>query len=125
MNEPRLEIPQSLHLSTQQHDFGETIVLFTGDPGAHTAVGTVYNWDDYFPRCEEEQAEDIEEIAIATAEKIVRAYNSHDDLLAELKNIANARRHSLEDADEFRTWAQSRARHVIAKAKGESDEIDQ
>jgi len=31
----------------------------------------------------------------------------------ELRNIANAKRENFEDAEEFRTWAQNRARHAL------------
>jgi hypothetical protein len=39
------------------------------------------------------------------------------ELLEELKNIANANPSNWEFPDEFKTWAQSRARHAIAKAE--------
>lgn len=42
------------------------------------------------------------------------------DLLAELENIANARPDKWDDEvrDDFKGWAQSRARYAIAKARG-------
>jgi hypothetical protein len=48
-----------------------------------------------------------------------RLIASAPDLLAELENIANAKWANFENAEEFRDWAQSRARFTIAKAKGE------
>ncbi len=38
------------------------------------------------------------------------------DLLAELQNIANADTSDWDDPNDFKAWAQSRARHTIAKA---------
>lgn len=52
---------------------------------------------------------------------IVRAVNCHEELLGELRNIADAKRFSREhfrDDTEFSDWAQSRARFTIAKAGG-------
>ena len=40
------------------------------------------------------------------------------DLLAELQNIANANTREWDDPDDFKGWAQSRARFAIAKATG-------
>lgn len=42
------------------------------------------------------------------------------DLYAELENIAYATPGLWEDPTDFRAWAQSRARHALAKARGES-----
>ena len=49
---------------------------------------------------------------IANAQLIAAA----PDLLAELQNIANAKRADFEDAASFRDWAQNRARFAIEKA---------
>lgn len=48
--------------------------------------------------------------------------DQRDELLAELKNIANADPSSWEAdvRDQFRPWAQNRARHAIAKAEAAS-----
>ena len=39
-------------------------------------------------------------------------------LRSELRYIANAQRHSFTDAEEFRTWAQNRARHALGEETG-------
>lgn len=52
---------------------------------------------------------------IATARLIAAA----PDLLQELLNIANAKLSNFENDTEYREWAQSRARHAIAKAADE------
>lgn len=57
-----------------------------------------------------------------TAKKIVHTNNHYDDLLNELKNIANANYHRWEDglntSEQFVQWAQSRARFAISKTEG-------
>lgn len=42
------------------------------------------------------------------------------DLYAELENIALATPNLWENPSHFRAWAQNRARHALAKARGES-----
>jgi hypothetical protein len=78
-----IKIPEALHHShqVQQMDLGETVYLFAGPVDTRMSVGEIYNFDD-LPCLEEEVCEDFEMIAIATADKIVLAYNSHDTLLA-------------------------------------------
>jgi len=85
MIEP-IKIPESIHFCAEDYNPGETIVLLTGEPGAISVVGTVYNFDD-FPCLEEEQAEECHKAARAIAEKITRSYNSHDDLAAACEQI--------------------------------------
>src|SRR5262249_93486 len=84
--ETTIEIPKSIRHSHefQQQDLGETLYLFSGEEEALISLGAIYNFDD-FPDLEEEECEEIEQAAIAIADKIVRAYNSHDALLAALK----------------------------------------
>lgn len=79
----KTEIPKAIHHSHQfqQMDLGETIWLYAGEePGHETILGEIYNADN-FP------CEDAEAAAKAFADKIVRAYNCHDDLLDALKRI--------------------------------------
>jgi hypothetical protein len=51
--------------------------------------------------------------------QIVRAVNAHDELVAELENIANADPAKWEPdmRGQFREWAQSRARAALAKVR--------
>jgi hypothetical protein len=44
--------------------------------------------------------------------------NKCSKLYQELKNIASAKRDKFENAEEFRQWAQSRARHAMFKNDG-------
>jgi len=37
------------------------------------------------------------------------------EVMVELRNIINAKRENFTDAEEFRTWAQSRAQHILEK----------
>jgi len=79
--------PAALHHSHQyqQMDLGDTIILFAGEgPGGHLAVGEIFNIDD-FPCLEEELVEDIEMVAVAIADKIVKSFNCHDALLTACK----------------------------------------
>jgi len=118
MSEP-IKIPQSIHFCPEDHDPGETIVLLTGDPGARSAVGAVFNFDD-FPCLEDDQAEESHTAAKATAEKVTRAYNSHDGLLAALE--ANHEWHLMyDDSGSYHgseLWTKNT--EAIAKAKGET-----
>ncbi len=85
MRKPTTEIPKAIHHSHQfqQQDLGETIRLYAGEgPGHQGIIGTIYNFDD-IPLVGD--PEEVEQKAIATADKIVRAYNCHDDLLQALK----------------------------------------
>jgi hypothetical protein len=113
-NEPATQIWPSLHLSTQQRDLADPIELFAGEPGAHIAVGQVYNFDD-FPCVDLDHVEDLDETAVRTAEKIVRAYNSHDDLVAVLEQIAAW---NFDIAGDCVAEARALAKDVIARLKG-------
>ena len=98
-----IKMPESLHHShqRQQQDLGEPIYLFAGvDP--RITVGEIYNCYG-LPCLEEEQYEDFEIIAIATADKIVRAYNSHDALLAacEVHNAFDKHTSDCANCEEF------------------------
>jgi hypothetical protein len=76
--------PAALHHSHQyqQMDLGDTIILYAGEgPGGHLAVGEIFNIDD-FPCLEENLVEDVEIVAVAIADKIVRSFNCHDALLS-------------------------------------------
>src|SRR5262245_43215004 len=79
-----IEIPKSIHLSLEGHDPGEMLFLFTGDDSEGSIVGEVYNFDD-FPCLEEDQLGEVDAMAIATAKKLVLAYNAYDEMLAALK----------------------------------------
>ena len=72
--------PDKIYVSGQQRDLGEQIGLFTGKPGEHRRVGAIYSADDY-QGLDDGQAEDMDEVAFLTAEKLVRAYNSYEILL--------------------------------------------
>lgn len=93
MSNPAIEIPTAIHHShqSQQMDLGETIYLFKGEgpDGPRSEVGEIYNAEE-FPCLEDEQYEDFEAMAIAFANKVVRAYNCHDDLLAALETLLAA-----------------------------------
>ena len=78
-----IKIPQSILFCPDDHDPGETIVLLTGEPGARGVVATVYNFYD-FPCLEDDQAEEFHKAAVATADKMVRAYNSLEALIESL-----------------------------------------
>jgi hypothetical protein len=87
MKTPALAIPQAIHHSGQfqQPDLGDTVYLFDGEgPGAETILGEIYNAED-FPCLEEERTEEIEEIALAFADKLVLSYKCHDALLTACK----------------------------------------
>jgi hypothetical protein len=113
-----IKIPQAIHHSHQRHqmDLGETIYLWSDDPGAHQIVGEIYNFDD-LPDLAEKDCEDVEMTAIAIADKVVRAYNTHDDLLLALKSIVPPTcpivTHHKPDCDFCR------ALQAIAEAEGE------
>lgn len=59
-------------------------------------------------------------ISKADAQRIVLCLSAHDDLVATLRGIAEAdpAKWDAEVRDQFREWAQSRARFAIAKATG-------
>lgn len=81
------EVPTTIHHShqVQQMDLGETIYLCRDQEArAGRILGAVYNWDDTLAG----DPEEFEIAAIAFADKLVRAYNCHDELLATLKGIA-------------------------------------
>lgn len=88
MSEATIDTPKAIHHSHQfqQQDLGDTIGLLEGaGPGRGRTLGTIWNAEDLgFPG----NTEDIEIAAIALADKIVRAYNCHDDLLEALRPFA-------------------------------------
>lgn len=80
-----------------------------GEPRSHVVVSPDDGWDSGYTDFEERHA-NARLIAVAP------------ELLAELQNIANADPSKWEPdvRDQFRQWAQNRARVVIAKAEGRS-----
>lgn len=58
------------------------------------------------------------------AEENAKLIAAAPDLLQELRNIAKAKPDTWDDPSDFRAWAQSRARHAIAKVCGADPEID-
>lgn len=133
MSEP-IKIPQSLHVFTEDCEPGDTIVLFERDKdGGYAEVGHVFNAED-FPCLEEEQLQEAHEVAVAIAEKIVRSYNSFDDLVAALQGFldvapsegnrclyCDARVYGANDTDEHSPDCEmAKGYAAIAKAKGET-----
>jgi hypothetical protein len=120
-----IKIPEAIHHSHQfqQQDLGETIQLIEGKgPGEVVALGEIYSAYD-FPCVGDERVEEVEAIAIATADKIVRAYNCHDELVAKLEETAKviAEWPTLhEGGDYLHGWILNSIRDVLAKAKPEA-----
>jgi hypothetical protein len=127
-----IKMPEAIHHSHQhqQQDLSETIFLFDGEgPGQGKTLGTVWNAEDFgFP----EQTEEIEIAAKAFADKIVRAYNCHDDLVDALQELGDWLAYGLEKPDGAKPTAEDlrrcqqvaeKARAALDKAKGRSDAI--
>lgn len=127
-----IKIPAAIRHShqRQQMDLGETILISEGEtPDRGGILGTIWNAEDFgFPA----KTEKIDAMARAFADKLVRAYNCHDLLIAALQELGDWLAYGLEkpdgaiptEDDERRCReVASKARYALAKAKGEPDEI--
>lgn len=61
--------------------------------------------------------DDAEQAKTALAEMVDETVRQRDELLQELRYIANAPTQEWDDPMEFEAWAKNRARHAIAKAE--------
>lgn len=109
-------------IKASRGDLGESVVLLTADGkdiNESDMLGEIYNFDDYL-WLEENACEGADKRAKEFADKVVRSYNSHDDLLAALE--ANHKWH--QEYDDSGTYEGSelfdKNTQAIAKAKGES-----
>lgn len=127
MSKPATKIPTVIHHSAQheRQDLGETIYLYAGEgPNANIMLGEIYNAEDFACLSDEEK---MDETAKAIADKVVRAYNCHDLLVAALQELGDWLAYGLEKPDgamptedDNRRCAKvaAKARFALDKAKG-------